>query len=88
MLPRLPRGLLLVVVYNQLGDRFMGNPQKSHHRAQAFYALRMSLGLTAQTVAKLLQVNPQTVRNWELCRHRVPYAAFKLLRVLRRLQAS
>lgn len=64
----------------------MGSPRKSPDRARAFLALRTSLGLTAKVVAELLRVNPQTVRNWELCRHRIPHAAFKLLRVLRRYE--
>jgi transcriptional regulator with XRE-family HTH domain len=41
-----------------------------------------SLGLSREDAGKLLQITPRTLQNWESGRVRVPYSAYKLLRVL------
>lgn len=51
-------------------------------RAQRFKATYASLGLTVADVGKLLHVTPRTLHNWNAGRSDIPYAAFKLLRVL------
>jgi|LNFM01.2.fsa_nt_gb transcriptional regulator with XRE-family HTH domain len=43
---------------------------------------RLKSALTIKAAAEVLGVTPQTVRNWEAGRSRVPYSAFKLLRIL------
>lgn len=51
-------------------------------RANRFKATYASLGLTVADVGKLLHVTPRTLHNWIAGRCDIPYAAFKLLRVL------
>lgn len=41
-----------------------------------------SLGFSTEDAAKFLQVSPRTVQLWVSGRQRIPYAAFKLLRVM------
>lgn len=48
-----------------------------------FKITRQAAGLTVDQVAGLLFVTPRTVRYWEAGRYRIPYPAFKLLRILR-----
>lgn len=43
----------------------------------------MACGLSTEACADLLHVTERTVRNWESGSSRIPYAAFKLMRVLR-----
>ncbi len=43
---------------------------------------RLKSGFTRRGAAEVLGVQPQTIRNWEAGRSRVPYSAFKLLRIL------
>lgn len=43
---------------------------------------RILAGLDRPAAARLLGVTTRTVRNWETSRCRVPYAAFKLMRLL------
>ncbi|HEX8980980.1 MAG TPA: VC1465 family Xer recombination activation factor [Parasulfuritortus sp.] len=47
-----------------------------------FKATRQLARLSIESVAALLHVTPRTVSNWEHGRVAIPYAAFKLLRVL------
>lgn len=42
--------------------------------------------LSVDQVAELLHVHPKTVSKWERGLHRIPYPAYKLLRVLRRYE--
>lgn len=49
---------------------------------EKFYLVRRYGGLRHEDVAMLLGVTPKTVGNWEAGRNRIPYAAFKLLKVL------
>lgn len=50
-------------------------------QGQSFKATYASLGLTADDVANFLQVTPRTVHLWISGRVRIPYAAYKLMRL-------
>ncbi len=51
--------------------------------AQRFAAARAGCFLTIEQTAKLLRVSERTLHNWEAGRVRIPYAAYKLIRILR-----
>jgi hypothetical protein len=51
--------------------------------AEGFRELRLSCVTSQRDTAALLGVCVRTVRNWESRRRRVPYAAYRLLRILR-----
>ena len=51
--------------------------------AWRFRDARLSVGLGVDRCADLLRVSPRTVRTWEAGTSRVPYAAYKLMRILR-----
>lgn len=51
--------------------------------ARDFRDARHTCGLTVPTCATLLRVSERTIRNWEAGSTRIPYTAFKLMRVLR-----
>lgn len=48
-----------------------------------FREMRLSCGISVPVAAKELRCSERTVHNWETGRVRVPYAAYKLLRILR-----
>lgn len=48
-----------------------------------FRDTRLSLGLGVEACADLLRVSERTIRHWESGATRIPYAAYKLMRVLR-----
>src|SRR3546814_19977263 len=48
-----------------------------------FREMRLSCALSVAAAAKVLHVTERTVHNWESGASRVPYAAYKLLRLLR-----
>jgi transcriptional regulator with XRE-family HTH domain len=48
---------------------------------EAFRDARHRLRFSIEDAARLLDVTPRTVRNWESGRARIPYAAFRLLRL-------
>jgi DNA-binding transcriptional regulator YiaG len=48
-----------------------------------FRDVRFSCGLSIPAAAKVLHVSERTLHNWESGAVRIPYAAFKLLRLLR-----
>lgn len=50
-------------------------------QAKRFRSMFSSLGLSVQDVANFLQVTPRTVQLWVSGRVRIPYAAYKLLRL-------
>ncbi|MCA0299482.1 MAG: VC1465 family Xer recombination activation factor [Proteobacteria bacterium] len=52
------------------------------HIARKFLSARQQLGWTHQECAKVLRVTTRTLRYWEAAEVRIPYAAFKLMRVL------
>lgn len=51
-----------------------------------FFDARRHALLSVDQVADLLHVHPKTVSKWERGLHRIPYPAYKLLRVLRRYE--
>lgn len=51
--------------------------------AHRFREARQSCQLTVEACAALLRISERTVRNWESGAVRIPYAAYKLMRVLR-----
>lgn len=57
-------------------DRIWIDPER-------FRRNRLSSGLSSEEAASELGVSERTVRNWESGRVPIPYAAFRLLRVLR-----
>lgn len=50
---------------------------------QDFRDLRRQAGLTRREAAEALDVTPRTVQNWETGGARIPWMAFRMLRVLR-----
>lgn len=56
--------------------------QRQDH-ARTFRDARHELRMTLSQCAALLRVSVRTLRNWESGQVRIPYAAFKLMRVLR-----
>lgn len=48
---------------------------------EAFQTLRLSVPFTRQLAADYLGVSIRTIRNWETGASRIPYPAFKLLRM-------
>lgn len=58
------------------------SPQSRAEQGQKFKAMYRRLGFGATDVAKFLQVTPRTVQLWVSGRVRIPYSAYKLLRVL------
>lgn len=64
-------------------------PHDPDHRAQLGFRLRAArcnLGWSMADAAKNLQVTERTWHNWENGSHRIPYAVYKLLRVMARLE--
>lgn len=51
--------------------------------AENFELLRVTHRLSVKNVSELLHVSEATVLNWESGRARIPYAAYRLLKVLR-----
>lgn len=51
--------------------------------ASRFHEARLTCGLSLSDAAKLFRVTLRTLQNWESGRVRVPYAAYKLMRILR-----
>ena len=48
---------------------------------ERFHVERLSAGLTQQQAAEYLGVSVRTMRNWETGCNRIPYPAFKLIRM-------
>src|SRR5690606_35715132 len=51
--------------------------------AARFREMRLTCGLSIEAAAKVLHLTERTLHNWESGRVRIPYAAYKLLRILR-----
>ncbi len=51
--------------------------------AWRFREARLQCALSVDACADLLRISDRTVRNWESGQTRIPYAAYKLLRVLK-----
>lgn len=52
-------------------------------RSEHFKDARLLCSLSVPDAGKLFRVSERTVRNWEAGRVRIPYTAFKLMRILR-----
>lgn len=63
-----------------------GQPSKARQTREILSAclkiMLADLGLTAETAAQMLHVTPRTVRYWISGKVLVPYAAYRLLRIL------
>ena len=51
------------------------------HQGRKLRAMYRSLGWSRADCAKFLHVTERCLRNWEMGRHAVPFAAFKLMRL-------
>lgn len=51
--------------------------------AQDFADLRKQAGMTRKEAAKALDVTPRTIQNWETGGARIPWMAYRMLRILR-----
>ncbi len=49
--------------------------------SEDFYTVRRRAGLTPGQAAEMLQVTTRTLRNWENGSSRIPYAAYRLMRL-------
>lgn len=73
----------IYIVSNSLGLRLRRNDRDTRlQQAQKFRAMYRNLGLDLSGCAKLLHVTERTLHNWESGKHDIPYATFKLLRLL------
>jgi DNA-binding XRE family transcriptional regulator len=54
--------------------------------ARKFKAMYRSLGMDLPQCAKFLHVTERTLHNWESGKHDIPYATFKLLRLMNGLE--
>lgn len=61
-------------------------PQTRAQLTARFKVLCMDAGLNVEAVGKLLHVTPRTVRYWFAGKTAVPYASYKLLRILARYE--
>ena len=60
--------------------------RKGSHRwiePQDFRDLRRQAGMTRLQAAKALDVTPRTIQNWETGGARIPWMAYRMLRILR-----
>jgi len=58
-------------------------PRRKWIDPNAFADLRKASGLSRVEVAQALDVTPRTIQNWETGGARIPWMAYRLLRVLR-----
>ncbi len=56
---------------------------RRHITAQDFADLRKQGGMTRKEAAKALDVTPRTIQNWETGGARIPWMAYRMLRILR-----
>jgi DNA-binding transcriptional regulator YiaG len=64
-----------------LRRRYKRKPSRPIDR-EKFREMRLIQGLSIEGTAQLLGVTPRTVMHWESGVNRIPYAPFKLLRIL------
>lgn len=57
--------------------------ENNHVMAERFRRDRLACWLTPEQAAKILHVTPRTLHNWEAGATRIPYSAYKLMRILR-----
>lgn len=73
------------LVKQKLGLRRF-DPETRAELAHSFRAMYRNLGLDLPGCAKLLHVTERTLHNWESGKHEIPYAAYRLLRLLNRME--
>ena len=79
--------MTLYIVSTSLGLRCRRNdPCTRLELAQKFKAMYRSLGMDLPQCAKFLHVTERTLHNWESGKHDIPYATFKLLRLMNGLE--
>ena len=54
--------------------------------AQSFRSMYRNLGMDLPACAKFLHVTQRTLHNWESGKHVIPFAVYKLLRLLNRME--
>lgn len=47
-----------------------------------FYVARRKAGLTVKLAAETIDIDERTIRNWENGKSKIPYAAFRLIRLM------
>jgi len=62
------------------------DPETRAQLAFRFRAMYRNLGLDLEGCAKLLHVTERTLHNWQSGKHDIPYAAYRLLRLLNRME--
>lgn len=62
------------------------DPETRAQLAFRFRAMYRSLGLDLEGCAKLLHVTERTLHNWQSGKHDIPYSAYRLLRLLNRME--
>lgn len=60
----------------------MAHARRRYIDTEKFRMERLKARMTRRDAARVLGVTLKTIRNWEAGRSRVPYSAFKLLRIL------
>ena len=70
----------------QRGKHRRFDPDTRAQLAFRFKALYRNLGLDLPGCAKLLHVTERTLHNWESGKHDIPFAAYKLLRLLNHME--
>lgn len=79
--------MLLYIVSTSKAFRLRRNdPCTRMELAQRFEAMYRSLGLDLPGCAKFLHVTERTLHNWASGKHEIPYATFKLLRLMNGLE--
>ena len=84
-----PSELNIIYIMRNVG-RKLNPPGKARKTAKTvavtasrFRDFRWTANLSVADAAKLLRVSERTIHNWEAGRVRIPYAAYKLLRIVR-----
>lgn len=70
----------------QRGQHRRFDPDTRAQLAYRFRAMYRNLGLDLAGCAKLLHVTERTLHNWQSGKHDIPFAAYKLLRLLNRME--
>ena len=73
-------------IYTQGVKQARNTPQTRAQLSARFKLLCMDAGLNVDAVGKLLHVTPRTVRYWFAGKTAVPYASYRLLRILARYE--
>jgi DNA-binding transcriptional regulator YiaG len=72
--------------YNRRKGRRLNDPDTRAMLADRFVTMYRSAGLDKPALAKFLHVSERTLHNWESGLHEIPYATYKLVRILTRYE--